>query len=85
MVEIDATLNAIAAAGPSAPESIAATQHRQPTPESVAAAETRLGDMSPEKVQEVRTAMARAREADAADNQTACERALADVQRLLGR
>ena len=42
--EIDAKLGALAAAGPSARETTAATMHRQPTPRSIEAAEDRLGD-----------------------------------------
>jgi hypothetical protein len=82
---IDARLDAKAGAGPMARESTAATMNRQPTPESIAAAEARLGDLSPEKMAAVRTAMTRAREADAAGDKSACEQALADVQRQLGR
>ena len=82
--EIDARLETKAAAGPSARESTAATMHRQPTPGSIAAAEVRLGDVSPQKVEAVLAAMARAREADQAGHQSACEQALADVQRALG-
>ena len=82
--EIDAKLEAKAAAGPSARESTAATMHRQPTPGSIAAAETRLGDVSSQKVEAVAAAMARAREAYYAGDETACEKALADVQRALG-
>ena len=81
---IDAKLEAKAAAGPSARESTAATTHRQPTPGSIAAAETRLGDVSSQKADAVGAAMARAREADHAGHQSACEQALADVQRALG-
>jgi hypothetical protein len=57
--------------------------HRQPTPGSIAAAESKLGDVSPEKVQEAEALMTQGREADRADNRSACERALAEVQRLL--
>ena len=84
MAEIDAKLDAKAAAGPSARESTAATTHRQPTPGSIAAAETRLGDVSSQKVEVVAAAMARAYKADHAGDQGACEQALADVQRALG-
>ncbi len=80
--KIDAKLEAQAAAGRSARESAAATMHRQPTPGSIAAAEAKLGDVSPEKVQAVETLMTRAREACAGD-QNACEQALAEVQRIL--
>jgi hypothetical protein len=81
---IDARLEAKAAAGPSARESTAATAHRQPTPGSIAAAEARLGEVSSQKVEAVLAAMARAREADHAGHQSACEQALVDVQRALG-
>jgi hypothetical protein len=82
---VDARLEARAAAGPAARESAAATAHRQPTPGSIAAAEERLGDVSPQKVEAIGSAMARARAADAAGHKTACKRALADVGRMLGR
>ena len=84
LAEIDAKLEAKAAAGPSARESTAATMHRQPTPGSIAGAETKLGDVSSQKVEAVAAAMARAREAYHAGDQSACEQALADVQRALG-
>ena len=61
----------------------AATMHRQPTPGSIAATEVNLGDISPEKVQAVEALMTRAREADRAGDQAACEQALAEVQRIL--
>jgi hypothetical protein len=41
---VDAMIAALAAAGPSARESTAATMHRQPTPNSIAAAEEGLGE-----------------------------------------
>ena len=81
--EIDAQLQAKAAAGPSARESTAATMHRQPTPNSIAAAEVRLGDVSSQKMDAVTAAMARAREADQAGQQSACEQALIDAKRAL--
>ena len=65
-------------------ESTAATMHRQPTPGSIAAAESKLGDVSSQKVEAVEAAMARAREADHAGDQSGCEQALVDVQRALG-
>ena len=85
MAEIDAKLDAKAAAGPSARESTAATTHRQPTPGSIAAAEAKLGDVSSQKVEAVAVAMERARKADHAGDQSACEQALAEVQRTLGQ
>jgi hypothetical protein len=84
-IESDAKLEAQAAGGPSARESTAATMHRQPTAHSIGTAESRLGEVSPEKVETIRAAMARARSADDAGDQGACKEALADVQRELGR
>jgi hypothetical protein len=81
--KFDAILEAQAGAGPSARESTAATMHRQPTPGSIAAAEAKLGDVPPEKIQAVEVLMTRAREADRAGDQGACEQALAEVQRVL--
>jgi hypothetical protein len=81
--KIDAKLEAIAAVGRSARESTAATMHRQPTPDSIAAAEANLGDVSPEKVQAAEAFMARARNADSAGDQSACEQALAEARRVL--
>ena len=78
---VDAKLEATARSGPAAPESSAALLHRQPTPGSIAAAESKLGDVPSRTVEAIRTAMARARDADRAGDKSACERALADVQR----
>src|SRR6185437_13387168 len=61
---IDAKLEAQAAAGGSARESIAATMHRQPTPGSIATAEVRVGDVSSEKIHAVEVLMTQAREAE---------------------
>ena len=81
---LDARLDAAAAAGPSAPESGAALRHQQPTPGSIAAAESRLGDLSAAAVAAMKAAMARAREADRAGDVSACEQALAEVRRAIG-
>jgi GTP cyclohydrolase FolE2 len=83
--EIDAKQHSNAAAGSSAPESTAATTHRQPTPESIGAAESRLGEVSPEKLQAVMAAVERASEADRAGDQIACGEALADAQRAFSQ
>ena len=82
-VEFDRRLNARAKAGPSAPESSAAKMHRQPTPDSVASAQVKLGNISPQQEEAVKAAMDRARAADSAGDRSACERALADAQRAL--
>lgn len=81
---LDARLGAAAARGPSAPESAGALAHRQPTPGSIASAEQRLGEISPEKGKIIREAMARARAADQAGNTMACEQALEEVERTIG-
>ena len=67
-----------------APESTAATTHRQPTPQSISRAEVGLGEISPEQFDAVLASMTRARKADGSGDQSACEQALADVKRLLG-
>jgi hypothetical protein len=83
-IRIDAKLNTQAAAGPRSNETAAATDHRQPTPKSIAAAEIELGDVSRKTVQAVGVAMARARKADLAGEMGTCEQALADARRALG-
>ena len=81
---IDAKLEAKAAAGPTAREGVGAGMSDQPTPRSMAAAEEKLGEVSPQTVEAVRQAMLRARAADSAGDKNACEQALADVQRAIG-
>jgi hypothetical protein len=80
---IDAKLNAAAASGPGGDTSVATMDHRQPTPESIAAAELRLGDLSSKKVHIIGAAMAHARKADAMGNLHSCLRALAVARRAL--
>jgi hypothetical protein len=84
---IEAWLNAKAAAGPTAQptaqESSEALLHRQPTPRSIAAVESRLGTVSPQKLDAIRQGMARAHEADSAGDLEACRRALSGVEPLL--
>jgi GTP cyclohydrolase FolE2 len=83
--EIDAKQHSNAAAGSSALESTAATTHRQPTQWSIGAAESQLGEVSPEKLQAVMAAVDRASEADRAGDQVACEEALADAWRAFSQ
>jgi hypothetical protein len=83
-VRLAVRLEAAAAAGPSVPEGSNALLHHQPTPRSMAATELRLGEISPEKAKIIREAMARARDADQAGDKTACEQALAEIQRMIG-
>ena len=82
--QIDAKLGALAAGGPSAKETPAATMHRQPTPRSIGAADEGVGDVSSQEVEAITAAMSRARAADGAGDQKGCEQALADAQRALG-
>ena len=81
---IDAKLEAKAAAGPAAKEGVAAGIGLQPTPASIAAAEEKLGEISPRKVKAIKRGMARARVADKVGDLRACRKALAAVQRVLG-
>jgi hypothetical protein len=82
---IDSALEAKAAAGPTGKEGVPAGMSVQPTPRSIAAAEEKLGDVSAQTVAVVGEGMARARAADAAGDASACEKALADVQRVVGQ
>jgi hypothetical protein len=84
MARIDAKLEAKAAAGPTARQGVGAGMSVQPTPRSIAAAEEKLGEVSPQTVDAVRQAMSRARAADSAGDKNACEQALADAQRAMG-
>jgi hypothetical protein len=81
---IDAKIEAKAAAGPTAKEGVAAGMGVQPTPASIAAAEEKLGEISPKKVKAIQRGMARARVADKVGDLRACRKALAAVQRVLG-
>lgn len=82
---VDAVLAAKAAAGPSAVESTRARMSRQPTPRSLARAEERLRELSPQAFAAITQGMADARAADAAGNKRACAQALAGVRRALKR
>ncbi len=80
-IEVDAVIEAVAAAGTSARESTAAMLHHQPTPGSIAAAEEEIGDGP--RTEEAVAALAKAREADAANDKSACEQALAAARRAI--
>lgn len=82
---IDRMLEAKAEAGPSARESAGADLSHQPTPGSEAAVEEKLGELSPQTVETVKSAMARARAADGVNDKTACEQALAEARRAMER
>ena len=80
---VEAKLNAKAAGGPTAQESREALLHRQPTPGSIAAAESRLGTASPLMIDAITADMVLAREADNAGDLNACQRALRNLESLL--
>ena len=61
MERIRASIDARLAVWPSAPESIAAMMHRQPTQASVAAAEERLARLSAQRIAVAAYGMTRAR------------------------
>ena len=81
---VDAKLELLAAAGPSASQGTGAQLHRQPTPRSVAETEIKLGALSPAVLEKIEDAMARARKADIAGDTNACEQALSEVLRAIG-
>jgi hypothetical protein len=83
-VQVNAEIRARVAAGRSAPQGTTAVLHRQPTPSSMAAAEETLVDIWL-PIETAVAALARAREADGINDRIACEGALADVQRVIGR
>ncbi len=82
---VDAHLGQAAAAGPSAKQSVGAQMHREPTPNSIANAERKLGDLSPATIVKVNAAMDRAQKADKAGDAQGCRKALAQVARIIGK
>lgn len=82
---LDARLEARAATGSTAPESQNALRHHQPTPQSLAAVERGLGELSAEKGKIIADAMARALDADHAGDREACERALEEVRQAISQ
>ncbi|HEY2533506.1 MAG TPA: hypothetical protein VGJ20_37180 [Xanthobacteraceae bacterium] len=82
---IDARLESQAATGPTAKEGAAAGMGVQPTPRSIAGAEEKLGEVSPQRIDAIGRAMTLARAADGAGDKSGCQQALADVQREMGR
>ena len=84
-IAIGKRLDAAAARGKAAPESSFATTHRQPTPLSVAGAEEKAGDLSEAELKAIVEFMDEARKADTAGDVAACQKALADAERMLRR
>ena len=83
-VELGPKMQARIGAGRSAPQSAAALHHYQPTPNSIAAAEEKLGERWLPMEMAV-MALARAREADRLNDKDACEQALAEAQSVFFR
>ncbi len=81
---IEAHMHALAATGPSGQQSVGAQMHRQPTPNSMANAERKLGDLSPDTIAKVNAAMDRAQKADKAGDEKACRKALDEVTHAIG-
>jgi hypothetical protein len=81
--DIDAKLNTLSAAGSSEKQGVGAQMHRQPTPHSIAEAESKTGSLTPSIIQKITDAMDRARKADAAGDKAACESALNDAEGLI--
>ncbi len=84
-IAIGKRLDAAAAKGKALPQSEAATMHRQPTPQSVAGAEVKAGDLSEADVKALGAFMVEARRADGAGDLAACRKALADLKLILDR
>jgi hypothetical protein len=82
--QVNAKIQARSAAGRSVPQSTIGLLHRQPTQSSIAAAEETLVDVWLPMETAV-AALSRARGADRANDRIACEEALAEVQRVIGR
>jgi hypothetical protein len=82
-VALSKRLNAAAAEGHPAPQSLGAQLHHQPTPSSVAGAEAQAGDISPADAQTITEAMDEARKADDAGDRAGCEKALAKAENIL--
>ena len=83
-VEVGTKIQARIGAGRSAPQSTVALLHHQPTPGSIAAAEETVRERWG-LVEAAGTALARAGEAERADDRSACERAVAEAQRAIVR
>ena len=79
--KIDALIEATAAQGNFAVESKSATMQRQPTPNSIAAAEAQLGEGKPAEA--ATKAMADARAADASGDAAACNAAIQQIEAAL--
>jgi hypothetical protein len=80
---VDARISEAAGSGRTAPESMAATTHREPTPDSIAKAEQGVGEGTGSR--QALAALARARQANAAGDEASCRKSLDEAQAALGR
>ena len=80
--QLDARLEATAAAGPYGRESLGADLGHQPTPGSIARAEERLGEGG--DLGKALAILQRARDLDQAGDRAACQQALAEARRAMG-
>jgi hypothetical protein len=81
--QVNDMADALASAGPTAPESTAALRHQQPTASSVERAEESLGEGT--SVEKALAALGRARQADRAGSAAICKQHLAEARRAIGR
>jgi hypothetical protein len=81
--QVDAKIHARIAAGRSLPQNTIGLLHHQPTPDSVATAEKTL-DQGWVPMEAAVAALARAREADRADDGSTCQQTVAQAQRAIG-
>ena len=79
--KIDAALDQVAKTGKTGVESTAATDSRQPTPASIAAAEKALGEGV--SIREAMAALERARKADERGDMSACHAEVTDARKFL--
>jgi hypothetical protein len=81
-IQVGAKVQARIGAGRSAPQGAIASLHRQPTPNSIALAEAKLGEVWKPMEMAV-AALGRAREAEYANDAAACEQAIFEAQRAI--
>jgi len=84
-VAFNQRLDAAAEKGPSGAETTDAKLHHQPTQQSLAAAEAKLGDITPETAHAFDEAMQHARAANGSNDQAQCRAALQQARQILAR
>lgn len=80
---INSYLAFIAEAGGGARESVRATMHRQPTPATIAAAESALGELDRSRYETIATAIRQARDFDQRDDDVDCRKAIQNLDRAI--